>query len=166
MPGSGTPRSHPRGWFAATEYSHQAGHAFTLSNALMLAGAIVELVPQMDRLAEVVQRHASIGLRMLQDVSRRLGETESRLATIFSADGSSRLADYLPSLPAVTTTQHVLGVVLPLAKKDIASQLDTIRESISRQLRSLSEARVIVQGRENRITLLDIDALSELSSAL
>lgn len=103
---------------------------------------------------------------MLQDVSRRLGETESRLAAVISADVSSRLADYLLSLPAVASAERALEVVLPLAKKDIASLLDTTPESISRQLRSLSEARVIVQGRGNRITLLDIDALSELTNAL
>lgn len=117
-------------------------------------------------LAQLIQRHASIGLCMLQDVSRRLGETESRLAAVISADVSSRLADYLLSLPAVASAERALEVVLPLAKKDIASLLDTTPESISRQLRSLSEARVIVQGRGNRITLLDIDALSELTNAL
>lgn len=31
----------PRWWFAATEHSHETGHVFTLSNALMLAGGIV-----------------------------------------------------------------------------------------------------------------------------
>lgn len=117
-------------------------------------------------LGRLVEKHPSIGLRMLQSVSRRLGETEERLAAVISGDVTSRLASYLLSLP----TQHGSGinpeVVLPLAKKDIASLLDTTPESLSRRLRSLSDSGVITQGPRGKITITDIDALTALATNL
>ncbi|MGO1539535.1 MAG: Crp/Fnr family transcriptional regulator [Leucobacter sp.] len=115
-------------------------------------------------LGQLVSKHASIGLRMLQGVSRRLGEAESRLAAVISGDVSSRLADYLLTLPTQAGSASHPEVQLPLAKKDIASLLDTTPESLSRQLRALSDAEVIVQGSGGRVTILDLDALSALTT--
>lgn len=113
-------------------------------------------------LGRLVQEHPSIGLRMLEGVSRRLDETEARLASVIAGDVSQRLADYLMSLPA-TYADGGATVTLPLAKKDVASLLDTTPESLSRQLRRLSDSGVIVQHPRRRITLADLDALSALS---
>lgn len=117
-----------------------------------------------DDLGKLVEKHASIGLRMLQGVSRRLGEAEARLAAVISGDVSSRLADYLLALPAQPGTDRLSVVMLPLAKKDIASLLDTTPESLSRQLRALSDAEVILQGAGGRVTILDVDALTSLAA--
>lgn len=114
-------------------------------------------------LGRLVQQHPLIGLRMLQGVSRRLDETEIRLASAISGDVSSRLAGYLVSLPG----RHVdstLEVRLPLAKKDVASLLDTTPESLSRQLRRLQDAGVITQEAGGRIMIRDVDGLMELSA--
>lgn len=113
-------------------------------------------------LGRLLQEHPDVGIRMLQAVSRRLEETEQRLAAAVSGDVSTRLADYLLGLPA----EHVDGIMvvtLPLAKKDIASLLDTTPESLSRQLRRLTDARVIDQRRGREIALTDVDALLELA---
>lgn len=112
----------------------------------------------------LVTRHASIGIRMLQGVSQRLADAEARLASLISGDVSSRLAEYLLELPAEAGPDGSLNVVLPLAKKDIASLLDTTPESLSRQLRALSNARVIAQEPLSRITILDVDALNALTT--
>lgn len=111
-------------------------------------------------LDRLVREHPSVGLRMLQGVSRRLEETESRLASVISGDVSSRLASYLVSLPARHTGEGPT-VSLPLAKKDIASLLDTTPESLSRQLRRLTDTGVIAQRAGGRITITDLDALLE-----
>lgn len=114
-------------------------------------------------LGRLVERHPSIALTMLRTLSRRLEETETRLASVVSGDVSSRLADYLMSLP----TRRVDGlpeVVLPVAKKDVASLLGTTPESLSRQLRRLSDSGVIAQRSGRRIALTDLAALSALSS--
>lgn len=115
-------------------------------------------------LGRLMQEHPGVGMRMLQTVSRRLEETEQRLSAAVSGDVSTRLADYLLGLPA----EHVDGgmhVTLPLAKKDIASLLDTTPESLSRQLRRLTEAGMIEQRRGRRVALTDLDALVELAAA-
>ena len=85
---------------------------------------------QHDDLGRLIQQHPSVGLRMLQTVSRRLDQTEQRLAAAVSVDVPARLADYLLSLPA-RHTDGAVEVTLPLAKKDIASLLDTTPESLS-----------------------------------
>lgn len=115
-------------------------------------------------LGRLVAQHPSIGLRMLESMSQRLGETEARLASVISEDVTARLARYLLALPVRSRSGHHPEVVLPLAKKDIASLLDTTPESLSRQLRRLSDSGVIAQGDRGTITITDVDALSSLSS--
>lgn len=111
----------------------------------------------------LIGQHPSIGLHMLQEISSRLGEVETRLASVIAGDVSSRLADYLLALPARRTAGG-LGVELPLPKKDVASLLDTTPESLSRQLRRLGDTGVIEQHPRGRITITDLDALLALST--
>lgn len=117
-----------------------------------------------DDLHRLVREHPSIGLRMLHAVSSRLETIEARLASVISDDVSSRLAGYLLSLPAGHDDEG-LEVELPMAKKDIASLLDTTPESLSRQLRRLQDSGVTVQrGGGRRLVIRDVDALMELSA--
>ncbi len=110
---------------------------------------------------QLVSRYPSIGLRMLQTLGGRLADTEARLASLISGDVSSRLADYLMTLPA-RRGPGGLTVSLPLAKKDIASLLDTTPESLSRQLRRLTDSGIISPGQGRRIVITDVDALMAL----
>lgn len=114
-------------------------------------------------LGRLVEKHSSIGLRMLQGVSQRLDDTEARLASVISGNVSSRLADYLLSLPATPGPRGTIDVTLPLAKKDIASLLSTTPESLSRQLRKLTDSGVISQQDQGRITIIDVTALAALT---
>ena len=107
----------------------------------------------------LIARHPSIGLRMLQGVSRRLEQTEERLAAATSVEVAGRLAHYLVDLPASHRPDGTVAVRLPLAKKDIASLLDTTPESLSRQLRRLQDAGVIEQHGSREVRLLDLDRL-------
>lgn len=115
-------------------------------------------------LGRLVEKHPSIGLRMLQGVSERLNDTEARLAAVISGNVGSRLADYLLALPATPGPRGAIDVTLPLAKKDIASLLSTTPESLSRQLRKLTDSGVIAQHDQGRLTLVDVAALSALST--
>ena len=115
-------------------------------------------------LARLVEKHPDIALRMLQGVSRRLGETETRLASVISGDVSTRLADYLLSLPTRPELDGIPRVMLPLAKKDTASLLDTTPESLSRQLRRLTDTGVITQEPDGVLAITDVDALTALSA--
>lgn len=114
-------------------------------------------------LGRLVQQHPTIGLRMLQDVSNRLHTTEERLVAAVSREVSSRLAGYLLSLP-VKHIDGAMTVTLPLAKRDIASLLDTTPESLSRQLRRLQDSQIIELVERDRVLLHDVDALMELSA--
>lgn len=112
-------------------------------------------------LEALVSEHPSIALRMLREVSHRLAQTEARLASLVSGDVTSRLAEYLLSLRGVHTPGGV-RVELPLAKKDIASLLDTTPESVSRQLRRLQESGIAAADGARGLVLHDVDALMDL----
>ncbi|QAY60349.1 Crp/Fnr family transcriptional regulator [Microbacterium protaetiae] len=114
-------------------------------------------------LGRLVEKHPGIGWRMLQSVSRRLDATESRLAAVISGDVSARLAGYLLSLPVQARGGAGVVVAMPLPKKDIASLLDTTPESLSRQLRRLSDSGLIRQQPKRRVEITDVDALTALA---
>lgn len=113
-------------------------------------------------LDRLVVSHPSVALRMLQTLSTRLEQTESRLASATTVDLYARVADYLLSLPG-RQADGTVEVELPLAKKDIAALLDTTPESFSRQLRKLSDSGVIEQRGRRRIRVLDVEALAALA---
>ncbi|MGC0250191.1 Crp/Fnr family transcriptional regulator [Pseudactinotalea sp. Z1748] len=114
-------------------------------------------------LGRLVAAHPSIGMRMLQEVSKRLAQTETRLASVISGDVTSRLAEYVLSLHGTTTEDGVV-VELPLAKKDIASLLDTTPESLSRQLRKLQQSGIAHTRGARGLIIHDIDALMDLAA--
>ncbi len=116
-----------------------------------------------DDLSRLVRAHPSIGFQMLQAVSQRLEETESRLASLISGDVSARVAGYLLSLTG-RLVPGGLEVELPMAKKDVASLLDTTPESFSRQLRRLHDSGVVSIGAGRLLVVTDVDALIELSA--
>lgn len=112
-------------------------------------------------LDRLIRQHPEIGLRMLATVSTRLSETEERLNALTSRDVESRLAGYLLDLP---TTWHdgVATVTLPLAKKDVASLLDTTPESLSRALTSLGGQGLVAVGPGRTVTIARPAALQRL----
>ena len=114
-------------------------------------------------LSRLLAKHPNIAMRMLEEVSNRLEATEKRLASVISGSVSSRFADYLLSLPARPRPDGAIEVSLQLSKKDIASLMSTTPESLSRQLRRLTDAGVIAQRSRGRIVIMDVAALSSLS---
>ena len=114
-----------------------------------------------DDLDALIRTHPEIGLRMLATVSERLSDTEYRLNALTSRDVESRLADYLLGLPS-TWRGRVATVTLPLAKKDVASLLDTTPESFSRALKSLASQGLIVIGAGRSVSITQPDRLQQL----
>ncbi|MCB1838542.1 MAG: winged helix-turn-helix domain-containing protein, partial [Alcanivoracaceae bacterium] len=80
-----------------------------------------------------------------------------------------RVAEYLLALPAApapdAAVEGAVDVLLPMAKKDIASLLATTPESLSRQLRRLTDDGVIAQQARDRIRILDVAGLSAHAAA-
>jgi CRP/FNR family transcriptional regulator len=114
-----------------------------------------------DDLEVLMRKHPEIGLQMLATVSARLSETEHRLNSLTSRDVESRLADYLLGLPS-TWRARVATVTLPLAKKDVASLLDTTPESFSRALKGLAAEGVIVIGAGRSVSITQPERLQQL----
>ena len=112
-------------------------------------------------LEALIRAHPEIGLRMLAVVSERLSDAEHRLHSLTSRDVESRLAEYLLGLPG-TWRAGVFAVTLPLAKKDVASLLDTTPESFSRALRGLAEQGLIALGAGRSVTIAEPDRLQRL----
>lgn len=114
-----------------------------------------------DDLEALVRTHPDVGLRILATVSERLADTEDRLGALTSRDVEGRLADYLLGLPS-TWREGVPTVTLPLAKKDVASLLDTSPESLSRALASLAGRGLIAAGAGRSVEITDPDGLQRL----
>ena len=114
-------------------------------------------------LAGLVAAHPSIGLGILTTISRRLTEAEGRLTALVSTDVDVRLADYLLDLPS-RRVDGVVRVHLPLAKKDVASLLDTTPETFSRTLTRLASDGLIALHGVRDVDLLDPEALVELAT--
>lgn len=113
--------------------------------------------------AGLLAAHPQVGFEMLAAMSRRLSSAQDLLEQVSSQEVSTRVADYLLGLPAQHSGMGV-EVELPLPKKDVASLLGTTPESFSRALSRLAEKDVIVLDGPRRVTILDIDALSELAA--
>ena len=114
-----------------------------------------------DDLEALMRKHPEIGFRLLATVSARLADTEYRLNSLTSRDVDSRLADYLLGLSG-TWRDGVATVTLPLAKKDVASLLDTTPESFSRALKSLARQGLIVIGAGRSVSITQPDRLQQL----
>ena len=114
-----------------------------------------------DDLEALIRKHPEIGLRLLARVSGRLAETEYRLNSLTSRDVESRLADYLLGLPSAWA-DGVATVTLPLAKKDVASLLDTTPESLSRALGSLAGQGLIGIGAGRSVSITQSERLQQL----
>ena len=111
-----------------------------------------------DDLKALIRQHPELGLRILATVSERLSDTEHRLNSLTTRDVESRLAGYLLGLPS-TWRDLVATVNLPLAKKDVASLLDTSPESLSRALSSLAGQGLIVIGEGRSVSITQPDRL-------
>lgn len=112
-------------------------------------------------IAGLLNARPQVALRMLGIVSRRLDDAEDRVSALTATDVRSRVAAYLLELPATRTGTHT-RVTLQLAKKDVASLLDTTPESFSRALARMTRDGLIeVSGAD--VAILDPLALDELA---
>lgn len=111
--------------------------------------------------ARLVSEHPEIGLRMLAVLAERLWDTERRLNALTTRGVEARLAAYLLSLPQSGQGPD-MRVTLPLAKKDVASLLDTTPESLSRALRSLADKEMIAIGPGRSVSIAQPGLLHQI----
>lgn len=108
-----------------------------------------------DDLQALLAQYPSIALRLLAELSSRLGQTEKQTLNA-TQPVESRIALYLAEL---SEEQQSLEVELPMSRKDLASFLGTSPETISRKLTDFEVSGWIAQSGRRRIRITDLDAL-------
>lgn len=99
-----------------------------------------------------------IAINMIAGLSRFLRQFANQIEDLTFKDVPSRLARYLMALSK--GTREV--VELPISKSQLASNLGTVSETLSRTLRKLSDDDLIkVSGK--KVEILDFERLEELS---
>jgi CRP/FNR family transcriptional regulator, cyclic AMP receptor protein len=104
---------------------------------------------------------ARIAFRVVEALGRRLFEVEQRLADLALKNTSSRLVSLLLRLADQPSTDGAAEVLL--THEELAQMLGTRRETVTRILNEQSSRGNIALHR-GRITLLDIEGLSKISS--
>lgn len=101
-------------------------------------------------LKDLMAKYPSIAFKILEELSRRLEETEQRLEGISLYSVERRLADALLNL-GLETDQ----IELDLTKRDLASQMGMTSETLSRKLTSFQELGFIEQIGQRKIVIKD-----------
>ena len=102
--------------------------------------------------------NGQIAINMIAGLSRFLRQFANQIEDLTFKDVPSRLARYLMELSHGTKPI----VELPISKSQLASNLGTVSETLSRTLRKLSEDDLItVAGK--KVEILDFDRLLELA---
>lgn len=149
---------------------HMYGPGDTFGEAAMWAGicypayaeALAEtalLVVNRSVLKDLIDRNSELALAMLGGMSAKLRQFNQLIEHLSLKEVPARLGDILLDLPAKPGTNTV---VLKQTKRELAAQIGTIPETLSRAFKKLSVMGLIeVNG--SQITILDPDGLAELA---
>jgi len=145
---------HPGGTFAEAAIfgdGRYPAYAEPLEKSLLL------FFPKREFLT-LLHEHSQIAINMIGGLSRFLRQFATQIEELTFKDVPARLARYLIDLAGDESTL----VELPISKSQLASNLGTVSETLSRTLRKLSDDDVIrVDGKS--IEILDFDRLEDLS---
>jgi CRP/FNR family transcriptional regulator len=145
---------HPGGTFAEAAIF---GNGLYPAYAEPLLPSRLLFIPK-DGFLALLQGNSRIAINMIAGLSRFLRQFAQQIEELTFKDVPSRLASYLLTLSRGKLTT----VELPIAKSQLASNLGTVSETLSRTLRKLSDDDIIrVDGR--RVEILDVARLEELA---
>jgi CRP/FNR family transcriptional regulator len=120
----------------------------TLTEAELLA------LPAMD-MRRVISQHGDIAAKLIVALTRRLRETNERVARQSFQTVPSRVAGVLNQLVAEESIPEDRdGITVRMTQADLAQLAGTSRESVSRFLATLERAGVVAVGR-GRVTILE-----------
>ncbi|MDT8421188.1 MAG: Crp/Fnr family transcriptional regulator [Desulfuromonadales bacterium] len=109
---------------------------------------------------DLLHSHSQIAINMIGGLSRFLRQFATQIEDLTFKDVPSRLARYLLDLGG---DEQAL-VELPIAKSQLASNLGTVSETLSRTFRKLSDEAIIrVKGKQ--IEILDLERLLDLAES-
>jgi CRP-like cAMP-binding protein len=102
----------------------------------------------------VIAAHGDIAAKLIVAITRRLRETNERVARQSFQTVPSRVAGVLSQLIAEEMTPESAGITVRMTQADLAQLAGTSRESVSRFLATLERAGVVSVGR-GRVTVLE-----------
>jgi CRP/FNR family transcriptional regulator, cyclic AMP receptor protein len=102
----------------------------------------------------VIADHGDIAAKLIVAITRRLRETNERVARQSFQTVPSRVAGVLSQLIAEEISEERHGVTVRMTQADLAQLAGTSRESVSRFLATLERAGVVAVGR-GRVTVLE-----------
>ena len=108
---------------------------------------------------ELLQRHPSISLKLLEEFNHRMAEMAHQAAANMNESVLSRLIQYLLNLSQV---QESDTIKMPLSLKELSAYLNTTPETLSRRLSMLEQKQVLIKNGK-KVQLLDKVKLKEMS---
>lgn len=120
-----------------------------------------------DDLIRLIKETPQLALNMLASMSRYLRSLVAVIDELALKDVPARLAKYLLDLAINTGVKGkpALELKLPITKKELASRLGTISETLSRALHKLKSKRIIKVS-ANRITILDKSRMEQIAAGM
>ncbi|CEG28871.1 Crp/Fnr family transcriptional regulator [Bacillus sp. B-jedd] len=108
-------------------------------------------------LQALLLKYPSISLKILEEFSSRLAQSEKQSARFATEKVETRIALFLAE--CLDAEAASFEVALPMSKKDLASYLGTTPETVSRKLADLEDAGFIKQKPRRKIEIVDLDGL-------
>lgn len=109
---------------------------------------------------DLLHQHSQIAINIIGGLSKFLRQFVVQIEDLTFRDVPARLARYLAEIGGDEQSQ----VTLPFSKTQLASNLGTVSETLSRTFRKMSDEEIIrVQGKT--IEILDVDRLLDLADS-
>lgn len=117
-----------------------------------------------EQFQEILQRHPSVALKVLEITAARLSEAQETIRQLSAHSAERRIAATLLKLAEKLGEPHEEGLLIqmPLSRQDVADMTGTTPETASRILSQLRKQGVIRSGRQ-WIAIGDEEALRELA---
>lgn len=112
-------------------------------------------------LKDILLSKPVISLKILEEFSKRLNETEKIIERLSSQDAEKRLASYLIELSYGIADAGATEITLPMSKRDLASYIGMTQETLSRRLSSFQDNGWIKQSGQRKIFILDRESILE-----
>lgn len=119
---------------------------------------------------DVLRRHPEVALRLVEALAQRLAKAEELIADLGLKEVGQRLAAELWRLARGVSSEPApqpggIRLKIPVPWSELAFQLGTTPESLSRRLKSLAEEGIIRQEGTHTVVILDVSRLRKLAEA-
>jgi len=128
------------------------------ANCMAADDSLVAFIPK-NEFISLIENSPQISLKIIASLSAFVREFTVMVENLSLKEVPSRIATYLLQLAEDNDSETVM---LQITKSELAKQLGTLSETLSRGLRKLIDSRIIqVDG--NKITILDRDHLTDIA---